>query len=424
MDSHTDPGDKTPDPTRPTSRPPATHPRLNRALSSEAIAIGAVLVVAVAVGSLWVLLAVFGGGSSADRVGLDAVRTASTIVLGTGGGIALYLAARRQRSTELDLLQKERDLEQKDRAQHHVEQVASDTQAHQLRIAEATERDAAAGRITELYTAAADQLGHAKAPVRLAGLYALERLAQDNPEQRQTIVNVLCAYLRMPFQPPGDAPADDANDELVATHRERVQEREVRLTAQGILIAHLRPGDLVQPVTTFWTDVDLDLTGATLIGLQLQDCRIASGKFDRATFTEYAWFEGATFTGDALFNRATFIGDARFIGATFTRVTMFTRAAFTGDAVFTLATFISDPWFFEATFNGDARFNRATFTDIARFNNATFTRNAEFTDAVFEREPLFDETRFERGVPAELQRHWPGAVRGTANEQHPKRGTQ
>jgi hypothetical protein len=32
---------------------------------------------------------------------------------------------------------------------------------------------------------------------------ALERLAQDNPGHRQTIVNVVCAYLRMPFALPG-----------------------------------------------------------------------------------------------------------------------------------------------------------------------------------------------------------------------------
>jgi hypothetical protein len=41
--------------------------------------------------------------------------------------------------------------------------------------------DAGERRITDLYTKAADQLGSDIAPVRLAGLYALERLAQDAP---------------------------------------------------------------------------------------------------------------------------------------------------------------------------------------------------------------------------------------------------
>ncbi|MEU1394119.1 MULTISPECIES: hypothetical protein [unclassified Nonomuraea] len=63
--------------------------------------------------------------------------------------------------------------------------------------------------MTELYTKAAEQLGNAQAPVRLAGLYALERLAQDTPVLRQTIVDVICSYLRMPYTPPADG-ADPA----------------------------------------------------------------------------------------------------------------------------------------------------------------------------------------------------------------------
>jgi hypothetical protein len=56
------------------------------------------------------------------------------------------------------------------------------------------EHDAGERRITELYTKAADQLGSDRAPVRLAGLYALARLGETAESQRQTIVNVVCAY--------------------------------------------------------------------------------------------------------------------------------------------------------------------------------------------------------------------------------------
>jgi hypothetical protein len=50
-----------------------------------------------------VLLYFYGGGTDRDRAGLDVVRTAGTLVAGTGGAVALLLAARRQRSTELTL---------------------------------------------------------------------------------------------------------------------------------------------------------------------------------------------------------------------------------------------------------------------------------------------------------------------------------
>ncbi|MEU3767893.1 hypothetical protein AB0E55_22815 [Amycolatopsis keratiniphila] len=80
----------------------------------------------------------------------------------------------------------------------------------------------------ELYTKAVEQLGSEKTPVQLGGLYALERLAQDNESQRQTIVSVICAYLRMPYQLL-EPPADDVDADQLDRHRVLVQEREVRL---------------------------------------------------------------------------------------------------------------------------------------------------------------------------------------------------
>jgi hypothetical protein len=76
--------------------------------------------------------------------------------------------------------------------------------AQQDRVARTTEHDAAERRLTELYLKAVEQLGSAQAAVRHGGLYALERVAQDNLSQRQTVVDVICAYLRNPYSPPPD----------------------------------------------------------------------------------------------------------------------------------------------------------------------------------------------------------------------------
>lgn len=53
-------------------------------------------------------------------------------------------------------------------------------------------------RVEHLSVKAVDQLGSDKAAVRHGGFYALERVAQDNPARRQTIVEVICVYLRAP----------------------------------------------------------------------------------------------------------------------------------------------------------------------------------------------------------------------------------
>jgi hypothetical protein len=239
-----------------------------RVLSLRTIFFAAILIVLIGVGvAIW-LLAAFGSGGDQQRNQLEAIKTAGTIVVGTGGAAALLLAARRQRSTEIAL-------------------------KHQELVAATTEADATARRITELYTTAVEQLGSDKAPVRLGGLYALERLAQDNPHQRQTIVNVLCAYLRMPY----DAAAEPSVEQR--------QELEVRLAAQRLLFNHLQSG----AITFFWAGMYLDLTGATLVDFQLAGCTVDRATFQNATFVGSTDFDGTVFTHATNFSGATFDGE-------------------------------------------------------------------------------------------------------------------
>ena len=141
----------------------------------------AVAVVIVTVGVTMWLLAIAGGAKpGTDRANsrLDAVRTGLAAGAAVGAAAGLFLAFRRQ---------------------HHQEVVTK-----------SSDHDAIERRITELYTKAVEQLGNDKAPVRLGGLYALERLAQDNREHRQTIVDVICAYLRMPFSAAAPASKPEA----------------------------------------------------------------------------------------------------------------------------------------------------------------------------------------------------------------------
>ncbi|UVS78404.1 secreted effector protein PipB2 [Actinokineospora sp. UTMC 2448] len=362
--------------------------------STRAVAATVGGVVVVIGGLLTLLWSLVDGGSPQAPTQLELVRIGLTVLLGTGGLFGLYLAWRRQRSTEIGLAQKQQDQADVARAYELQRESFETTRLHQERVAAATERDAEARRITDLYTKAADQLGSDKAPVRLAGVYALERLAQDHSEQRQTIVNVLCAYLRMPYTIPTDPP-ENADTEQRAEHRELVQEREVRLAAQRILAHHLRPGPGPDnPATTFWADTDLDLTGATLVNLDLTDCTIGTARFRGATFTGAALFDGATFTGNASFHEAAFTGDALFDGATFTGNALFDRATFTGAAWFDGATFTGAAFFDGATFTGNASFHEAAFTGAAFFDGATFTGAAWFDGAAFTGDALFHEAAF------------------------------
>jgi uncharacterized protein YjbI with pentapeptide repeats len=342
-----------------TARSNRPDPLAPRPLSNWTIAAGALVVLAVAAVVSFVLLRRYGGQGA--QIQLDAIRTAGTLVVGIGGAVALLLTARRQRYTELTLVHTDRD---------------------------ATER-----RITELYTKAADQLGNEKAPVRLAGLHALERLAQNTPEQRQTIVDVICAYLRMPYTPPEEQPpAEDAPAEAHIRYENRHQEQQVRLTAQKILSSNLRIVDdqhprrwwqPTPPPVPAWPGIRLDLTGALLVDFSLDQCQLDSATFSTAQFTGEAHFGGAQFTGEADFGGAQFTDDTFFDGAQFTGDTYFLGAQFTEAALFQGAQFTGAAEF------QDARcklvdFSDAQFTDAANFPNAQFgSSDARFGGADF-----------------------------------------
>jgi hypothetical protein len=188
--------------------------------------------------------------------------------------------------------------------------LAGRRQVHAEEVAAVTEKDAVERRITELYLKAVDQLGSDKAPVRLGGLLALERLAQDNPQHRQPVVDVVCSYLRMPVtygeisglhSGPAMAPVIAAHLAATEGGAAQRQELEVRMTAQSILRRHvvLDPGGL-----QFWPDIDLDLKSATLVDFRLERCRVRDVRFTGATFVGIARFFESVIDGEADFAAA------------------------------------------------------------------------------------------------------------------------
>ncbi|MGP4105133.1 pentapeptide repeat-containing protein [Nonomuraea sp. KM90] len=180
------------------------------------------------------------------------------------------------------------------------------------------------GHDTDRYSKAVEQLGSDQAPVRLGGLYALEQLAQNNPRLRQTIADVICAYLRMPYTMPEEVERSEETWAAQRATRNRKadgsdsparapqEEREVRLAAQRILTDHLRcpaPGKkrwwsrAERPPDTFWPRIRLDLSRAVLLDADFTSCRIAEARFSGTTFHGQTWFFGATITGHASFLR-------------------------------------------------------------------------------------------------------------------------
>ncbi|MFC8618975.1 pentapeptide repeat-containing protein [Micromonospora purpureochromogenes] len=259
-----------------------------------------------------------------------------------------------------------------------------------------------AEQVNALYTKAVEQLGHDQAPVRLGALYSLVSLAQANPQQRQTVVDVLCAYLRMPYVQP------TLNEETELAAARPRQEREVRLTAQRLLAEHLRLPSTPTvsdreaqslpptPDDPFWPGISLNLTGAALIDLNFDNISVVAAEFTKATFTGLTSFDsaildgvtsfsGATFADNASFSWSVLSGAGYFNGATFDGTAAFSEATFNGIATFNDAIFARDAWFDHASFSGSAHFNGATFNGTVSFNAATFDGTATFNGTTFAR---------------------------------------
>jgi len=145
-------------------------------------------------------------------------------------------------------------------------------------------RRAEDGALAARYQDAATQLGHDKAPVRLAGVYAMARLADDWSAQRQVCVDVLCAYLRMPWPSEGDAV--------------RSSDGKVREAILSVTSSHLR-GDRDVPD---WKTLNFDFSGAVFRSIRLYNIAFAS----------VSNFTGARFEGMNTFERCTFLQGANF----------------------------------------------------------------------------------------------------------------
>jgi uncharacterized protein YjbI with pentapeptide repeats len=202
--------------------------------------------------------------------------------------------------------------------------------------------------LNERFATAAGQLGSDKpAAVRLAGVYAMAGLADDWPENRQTCVDVLCAYLRLPYEPD---PSDTDPAPLTAYRANR----EVRHTVIRVITAHLQGGAAVS-----WQGLDLDFTGAV--------------------------FDGGDFSGAGFSGGTVSFADARFTGGTVS----FDRAEFSGGTVYFTRAEFSGGWvsFRSAVFSGgEVRFDLARFTGgmvsflIAKFSGGTVSFGmAEFS---------------------------------------------
>ncbi|WP_443053311.1 pentapeptide repeat-containing protein [Streptomyces sp. IBSBF 3010] len=306
----------------------------------------------------------------------DLVKLSFGVVAGAGALVALVVAYRRQR----------------------VDEAGAHREATRLH--------------TERFSQAVEQLGSDSPAVQLGGVHALAGLADDAPDNnlRQTCIDVLCAYLQLPFTP------DPGNDPARQEERHRyLALRKVRHTILHLIGDHYR-----RPEGTHrsWQGCDLDLTGVTIDGpIDFGGAVFSGGRvsFLGATFSDSGVsFSGATFSGSGvLFVDATFSdGVVSFVDAMFSGgVVSFGGATFSGGGVlFSGATFSGGTVSFDAAVSpgsttvfsgGTASFDGAMFSGgVVSFSGAMFSGGGVlFSGATFSGGTVsFDGATFSGGT--------------------------
>lgn len=190
------------------------------------------------------------GASSSKPVDLlEMSKLVLTVVAGLGGGVAIVVAFRRQRVQE---------------AAHELTAAA-----HEL-AAEAHSRDDLR-ILNERFVSAAKLLGDKESPaIRMAGVHAIASLADDWADERQMCIDVLCAYLKLPYDPESSPEG----------------EREVRFVVLSVIASRLTESPDVS-----WHGCRLDLRAATFDGGDMSGMTLAESTLD---------FTGATFRGNGI----------------------------------------------------------------------------------------------------------------------------
>jgi hypothetical protein len=227
----------------------------------------------------------------------------------------------------------------------------------------------------ERFAKAVELLGNDADQVRVGAMHALAGVARSRKEYTQTVLDVLCSYLRRPFEHDRYAPEDTDGKPPEARSGTVDQERElqVRLTAQRLvldLLPEAKDGDA--------PSYDLDLTGAVLEYFDLSGRKIGSLLMRYARLHSSTNLSDCEITGRAYFTAAGTV-HGRLIGPFRCRRTTFHDRA----------------WFSGTHFGADADFAGTTFGGETTFKYAVFTADASLKDVSFGASLDLHQTRFD-----------------------------
>ena len=275
----------------------------------------------------------------------------------------------------------------------------------------------------ERYLKAVELLDSAHSYTRLGGVHALVGLAdeyladqalqaEEKHTEGQRIVDVLCAYIRAPFElalrydelsqdKPNPHSAYRENHQEFSVHRaELLAEAKVRQRALQEIhrrLRHFPQGGRRNYVEGSWSGFEYDFSNSVFFypvdmkdswyqnSVDFSGCTYyASAEFSGSTYERSAYFCDSTYYDWVFFNNSTYCGDAQWSGSTYHDSARFSWSVYYGEVSFHDSVYGGSVFFDQSLYYDEVLFYSSTYRSEAGFDGSLYRGSVFVSDSVFE----------------------------------------
>ncbi|WP_311639425.1 hypothetical protein [Rothia aeria] len=274
----------------------------------------------------------------------------------------------------------------------------------------------------ERFLKAVELLSSARSYTRLGGVHALVALAdeyltdqalqaEEKHTEGQRIVDVLCAYIRSPFElafrydelsqdkPSPHGVYGDNHQDFYMHKAELLAEAKVRQRALQEIhrrLRHFPQGDRRSYVEGSWSGFEYDFSNSVFFypvdmkdswyqnSVDFSGCTYyASAEFSGSTYERSAYFCDSTYYDWVFFNNSTYCGEAQWSGSTYHDSARFNWSVYYGEVSFHDSVYGGSVFFDQSLYYDEALFYSSAYRGEAGFDGSLYRGSVFVSDSVF-----------------------------------------
>ena len=258
------------------------------------------------------------------------------------------------------------------------------------------------------------RLGAVHALVALADEYLTDQAlqAEEKHAEGQRIVDVLCAYIRAPFEmafrydelsqdkPSPHGSYRENHQDFYMHKAELLAEAKVRQQALQEIhrrLHHFPQGDRRSYVEGSWSGFEYDFSNSVFFypvdmkdswyqnSVDFSGCTYYdSAEFSGSTYERSAYFCDSTYYDWVFFNNSTYCGDAQWSGSTYHDSARFNWSVYYGEVSFHDSVYGGSVFFDQSLYYDEALFYSSTYRGEAGFDGSLYRGSVFVSDSVFE----------------------------------------